>query len=97
MIENVRYLHESYGKQKENEEWGMINWTIAYLGFFEKLKKIMILLMSQINIHKYIFITANLIYLEHGGETCPLLFKSGHWMGNKWQPHGCMMHEYTSR
>lgn len=34
--------------------------------------------------------------LREGSDTCPEMFKSGRWRGSFWQPHGCMMHSYTS-
>ena len=35
--------------------------------------------------------------LKTGSSTCPGMFQSGRWRGSFWQPHGCMMHSYTSR
>lgn len=49
-----------------------------------------IIIIISALVHSY-----RLFQLEYGGQTCPLLFHSGHWSGNKWQPDGCMIHEYT--
>ncbi|XP_065651568.1 N-acetylneuraminate 9-O-acetyltransferase isoform X3 [Hydra vulgaris] len=32
---------------------------------------------------------------DYSGHKCPLLFESGYWIGQQWQPEGCIMHRYS--
>ena len=36
-------------------------------------------------------------FLIIGSDTCTLMFGSGWWRSDMWQPYGCMMHRYIPR
>eukprot|EP00111_Clytia_hemisphaerica_P019228 TCONS_00056781-protein len=60
----------------------------------EKAEKICKLIATFIIILSATFHFYRLFRYEKGGQTCPLLFESGRWIQDKWQPDGCMIHEY---